>query len=31
MEKYVTRIDKNGEEMTKINLLIAQDFWQAYY
>ena len=35
IEKEVTRIDKNGEEFTKIylihcNLLIAQDLWQAH-
>ena len=36
MEKEVTRIDQNGEEITKIylkyyNLLIVQDFWQFLY
>ena len=35
IEKDVTRIDKNGEEITKkqftyYNLLIAQDLWQAH-
>ena len=35
-EKEVTRIDKNGEEITKIyltyyNLFIAQDLSQAHY
>ena len=35
MEKRVTRIDKNGEEITKnisyiLNLYIAQDLWQAH-
>ena len=36
IEKEVTEIDKNGEDITKIyltyyNLLIAQDLWQANY
>ena len=38
IEKEVTRIDKNGEEIAKnlkyynlFNLLIAQDLWQAHY
>ena len=36
MEKEVTRIDKNGENITKIyltyyNLLIAKYLWQAHY
>ena len=36
IEKEVTRIDKNGEEVTKIyltcyGLLIKQDLWQAHY
>ena len=36
IEKEVTRIHKNGEEITKkyltcYNLLIAQGLWQAYY
>ena len=35
IEKEVTRIDKNGEEIAKnlkyYNLLIAQDLWQAHY
>ena len=36
IEKEVTRIDKNGEELQKIyvtyyNLLIAQDLWQAHH
>ena len=36
IEKDVTRIDKNGEEITKIylpyySLLTAQDLWQAHY
>ena len=35
-EKEVTKIDKNGEEITKIyltyyNLLIRQGLWQAHY
>ena len=36
IEKEVTRIDKNAEEITKnisyaLQLLIAQDLWQARY
>ena len=36
IEKELTRINKNGEEVTKIypkynNLLIAQNLWQAHY
>ena len=36
IEKEVTRIDKNGEEITKYipqyySLLLAQDSWQAHY
>ena len=36
MESEVTRIDKNGEEITKqyltyYNLMIAQGLWQAHY
>ena len=36
IEKEVTRIDKNGEEVTKhipyiLHLLIAQNLWQAFY
>ena len=36
IKKEVTRIDKNGEEMTKnvyyiLQLLIAQDLWQDHY
>ena len=36
IEKKVARIDKSGEEITKIfltyyNLLITQDLWQSYY
>ena len=31
IEREVTRIDKNGEEITNYNLLIAQDLWQANY
>ena len=31
IEKEVTRIDKNGEEITNYNLLVAQDLWQANY
>ena len=37
IEKKVTRIDKNGEEITKkvyltyYNLLIVQGIWQAHY
>ena len=36
IEKEFTRIDKNGEEITKIyltsyNLLLAQDLWQVLY
>ena len=36
VQKAVTRIDKNGEEITKpyvtdYNLLIAQEFWQVHY
>ena len=42
IKKEVTRIDNNGEEITKINLqkkkeitkinlLIPQDLWQAHY
>ena len=36
IEKEVTRINKNGEEIKKMyvvyyNLLIAQDLWQAHY
>ena len=36
LEKEVTKIDKNWEEITKIcltcyNLLTVQDFWQAHY
>ena len=36
MEKKVTRIDKNGEEMTKnisyiLQFIVAQDLWQAHY
>ena len=36
IEKEVTRIDKNGEQITKniyyiLTLLIAQDFWPAHY
>ena len=36
IEKKVTRINKNGEEVTKVyptyyNLLISQDLWQVHY
>ena len=36
IEREVTRIDKNGQNVTKIyltyyNLLIAQDLWQVHY
>ena len=36
MEKKVTRIDKNREEITEnifiyYNILIARDFWQVHY
>ena len=36
IEKEVTRIDKNGEEITKkyftyYDLLIGQNLWQAHY
>ena len=36
IKKEVTRIDKNGEEMTKnvyyiLQLLITQDLWQDHY
>ena len=36
IKKEVTRIDENGEEITKIyltyySLLIAEDSWQAHY
>ena len=37
IEKEITRIDKNGEEITKniyithYNLLIAQNLWQAHF
>ena len=36
IEKEVASIDKNGEEITKkhltyYNLLVARNFWQAYY
>ena len=36
IEKEVTKIDKNGEEITNVyliyyNLLIVQDLWQVHY
>ena len=36
IEKEVASIDKNGEEITKkhltcYNLMVARNFWQAYY
>ena len=31
IEKEITRIDKNGEEITIYNLLIALDLWEVHY